>query len=199
MNKFLVRVGSVVLLVAFLAGLFAPAALAQGGTKRIGIVVRFNNGSEHLQIVTVPSAATAFDALKATSLTIASADAGFGPAICRINADGCPADNCFCDPAHFWAFWTLNAAGTDWDASPVGVGGLTPDDQAVLGFSWSGFDANFNPTVKPAVHTFADLERLAPTPTPAPQEVPEPATLVLLGGGLASLAGYVGLRRRRGA
>jgi hypothetical protein len=200
MEKRVVRIGMVILLVALLAGLFATAGVAQGSTKQVGLVVRFSNGSEHLQIVTVPTDASAFQALLASSLSVASSDSGFGPAICGLNNDGCPADNCFCDPNHFWAFWTLNAAGTDWDASMVGVSAQTPADKSVIGFAWSGFDANWNPTVKPTPHTFADLQRLVatptPTPTPVPQEVPEPATIILLGGGLASLAGYLGLRWR---
>jgi len=194
MKKTLARIGLVVLVVALLAGAFALPALAQGSVKQVGLVVRFNDGTEHLQIVTVPAEATAMDALLASSLDVAWADFGWGVSICGINADGCTVENCFCDPNHFWAFWTLNAAGADWDASAVGAGAVTPADKSVIGFSWSGFDANFNPTVKPTPHTFAELEQLLNPP--APQEVPEPATILLLGGGLASLAGYVGLRRR---
>ena len=31
---------------------------------------------------------------------------------------------------------------------------------------------------------------------PGPEEIPEPVTLILLGGGVVTLAGYLGLRRR---
>ena len=72
-----------------------------------------------------------------------------------------------------------------------GVGVFVPADKAVEGFAWSGFDANFNPTVQPPVYTFEQLVSMQA----APVGIPEPATLLLLGGGVAALAGWA--RRKR--
>ena len=115
--------------------------------------------------------------------------------MCSINNTGCPATNCFCDPAHFWAYYHLNAANQHMGGgSRKASGSLCADDGAVEGFAWSGFDDNYNPTVQPPVYTFAQI--VAKT-TPPPVSVPEPGTILLLGSGLAGVAAYVRLRKSR--
>jgi hypothetical protein len=144
--------------------------------------------------VTVPITATTFDVLTAAKISLVSQSTAFGPAICAINSIGCPASNCFCDAAYFWAYYHLNATDNTWVSSAVGVGSYVPTNGAVEGLVWSGFDANYNPTVQPPVYTFAQI--VAAT-TQAPVPVPEPATLILVGSGVAALAAYV--RRKRKA
>ena len=180
-------------LVVVLLALTATAAFAQsGGTKQVGLVVSFPDGTVHTEVVTVPTTATAIDALRAAKLTIATAEGAYGTSLCRINATGCPADNCFCDAQHFWAYYHLN--GTAWVSAAEGAGTYVPADRSVEGFAWSGFDAQYNPTDKPPVYTFDQL--LAAQTQPVP--IPEPATLLMLGGGIAAVAGYARrLRARR--
>jgi hypothetical protein len=180
-------------LVIFLLTTTATAALAQtGGTKQVGLVVSFPDGTVHTEIVTVPATATAIDALRAAKLTIATAEGAFGTSLCKINATGCPVENCFCDAQHYWAYYHLD--GTAWVSAPEGAGSFVPADRAVEGFAWSGFDAQYNPTDKPPVYTFDQL--LAAQTQPVP--IPEPATLLMLGGGIAAVVGYARrLRARR--
>lgn len=181
----------VLTIVLVLLTLTAGTALAQTGpTKRVGLVVTFADGSSHTEVVTVPAGATTVDVLRAARLTIATTETQFGPALCKVNTTGCPAEDCFCDAEHFWAYYHL--AGGAWASAMESIGVYVPTDRSVEGFAWSGFDAQFNPTVKPPVYTF---DQLVAAQTP-PVAVPEPATLLLLGGGIAALAGYA--RRRRG-
>ena len=190
------RLVLVMLIVLVLCTIFAGTALAQAPTtKQVGLVIAFPDGAEHLEIVTVPTTATTFDVLQKAKITLASADGGFGPSRVRLSTSvGCPATNCFCDAAHYWAYYDLDAATSKWVASAMGVGSVVPANGAVVGFAWSGFDQSYNPTVQPPIYTFAQI--VAKT-TPPPVSVPEPGTILLLGSGLAGVAAYVRLRKSR--
>ncbi len=172
--------------------LFAFTVIADGETKEVALVITYSTGATHTEIVTVPADATTAEVLENADIPVGIADYGFGPAVCNINADGCPTDDCFCDAAHFWAYYHL--AGDAWQSAAGGVGDYTPGDRSVEGLAWSGFDANFNPTVQPPVMTFEEVEEENGGP-PQPAEIPEPATLLLVGSGIAGLAAYA--RRRK--
>ena len=134
----------------------------------------------------VPAAATTFDVVQKAKIDLASADAGYGPGVCGINDFGCPATNCFCDAAHYRAYFDLDAATLEAVASSMGAGSVVPANGAVVGFAWSGFDADYNPTIQPPVHTFAQIVAKTtqpPVPEPEPVSVPEPGTILLLGSG----------------
>ncbi len=180
-------------LLLVLVSLSAGAAFAQSdATKQVGLVVTFADGTSHKEIVTAPAGATALDVLMAAKVTVVTSETAFGPALCKINDTGCPADNCFCDASAYWAYYHL--AGNAWAGAMESAGAYVPADGSVEGFAWSGFDSSFNPTVQPPVYTFAQLMAEL---TPAPVPVPEPATILLLGSGVAALAGYA--RRKRNA
>jgi hypothetical protein len=161
--SFVALAGLVIVLVASSAG---GALAAEEGTKQVGLVITFPDGTEHLEVMTVPAAATMFDALEAAEIDLVSADTDFGRAVCGINEVGCPADNCFCDAEHFWAYYHLDPASKVWQASVQGVGAYVPADGAVEGLTWSGIDAGFMPTDQPEVHTFQELSSAEPQSLP---------------------------------
>ncbi len=182
------------LLTGILLILTAGASFAQtGGTKQVGLVVTFPDGVTHTEVVTVPATATALDALKAAKLNVVTAESSFGPALCKINDTGCPVDNCFCDEKTYWAYFHLSGAA--WAGAQEGVGVYVPADKAVEGFAWSGFDANFNPTIQPPVYQF---DQLLAKQTPGVPVV-QVAALVVLAAALLALVWYLQRQRRRSA
>lgn len=191
------RLASVILLTLTLSLFLAGIVLASDtGTKQVGLVIAFPNGVTHTEIVTVPITATAFDALLAARVNVASQTSSFGPAVCGINNVGCPATNCFCDPKQFWAYYHLTDA--TWTAAAEGVGAYTPANGAVEGFVWSGMDAKFNPTAQPPVMTFAQITA-APSPVVLPKTGGPAGWLIGTGlGGLLLAAAGLAARRRSG-
>jgi len=170
-----------------LTGAAGTVAYAEG-TKQVGLVIRWSDGTELTEIVTIPAEATGLDALLAASVDVESDDAGWGVSVCSIDGEGCPQDDCFCDLEHFWGYWNLVDGG--WVSSMVGASAHVPADGDVDGWAWTGFDADFNPTVQPPVYTFEEIEAMQ-----APADIPEPGTLALAGTGLAGLLAYARSRR----
>jgi len=118
------KISRVLIVVALLALLLTGTVLAQSGSKQVGLVVQFPDGAVHTEVVTVAEDATVADVLKNASVSVTISETSWGPALCAIESTGCPADNCFCNPDMFWAFYLQE--GDQWKPSPVGIGGYTP-------------------------------------------------------------------------
>jgi hypothetical protein len=174
--------------VLLFASILTSAAYAED-SKQVGLVIRWSSGTEHTEIVTIPVDGSGLDALLAASVNVDSFDAGWGVSVCAIDGEGCSADDCFCDFEHFWGYWNLVDGA--WASSVVGASAHIPAHGDVDGWSWTGFDDAFNPTVEPTLHSFEEIEAMQ-----SPTDIPEPATLLLMGSGLAGLLALARSRRK---
>lgn len=86
------------------------------------------------------------------------------------------------DWSQSWAYWTDDSATSPiWESSSEGASTRLLADNSWDGWSFTGWDANYNPLTQPGV--------------PAAAPVPEPGSLIALASGLISLGGLA-LRRR---
>ncbi|MCC7353042.1 MAG: hypothetical protein IT330_04730 [Anaerolineae bacterium] len=188
---------AVLAVLAWAIALTVTPALA--ADVKVGLVVVYGNGKVQTVVVSIPEGGTTADALKASGLPVVIAETSFGPALCKIGDDGCPADDCFCNKEKSWAYWHLG--GNTWKAAEGGVGGFKPVANAVEGFTWTAYDAQFTPLVKPPVVSFADVEAgkaPATIPVTGALGIDDLARVRAAAGilGILSLAGYLALRRQ---
>ena len=184
------------LIVLVLCTLLAGTALAQAPTtKQVGLVIAFPDGTEHLEIVTVPSySATTFDVLQKAKITLASADSGFGPGVCGINTSAARQRTASAMPPIIGLTMTWMPRPANGLLQPWVWAASFPPTAPSLASPGADSMQSYNPTVQPPVYTFAQI--VAKT-TPPPVSVPEPGTILLLGSGLAGVAAYVRLRKSR--
>jgi hypothetical protein len=68
---------------------------------------------------------------------------GLGAAVCAVNGEGCPADDCFChsygNPAFFWHYYAWQDGA--WVEVPLGPASRQLGDGDIDGWSWTSGDA----------------------------------------------------------
>ena len=90
-----------------------------------------------------PVVEVAHEALLRSGLDVTVADTSFGPAVCAVESVGCPADDCFCDPARFWSYASDGEAG--WQPYQVGASqSMISATGSVEGWRWGEGE---NPTL----------------------------------------------------
>jgi hypothetical protein len=90
---------------------------------------------------------------------VITATTGFGPAVCNIEGVGCPAENCFCGGAKFWAYKSWD--GSAWQDYPVGPGSSALNDGAVEGWRWGEWGSAMWPA-QPVTAALQALDWLRP-------------------------------------
>ncbi len=128
------------LLALLLSGLLlgttdATAIETEMPTNHVTVVIQFGNGRLIARRVTfAEDSISALDALLNTSLDVVT---GFGGlAVCRIEDEGCPADNCFCSSS-FWSLWLLEDGR--WESATTGANEVQLHNGDVSGWHWGDF------------------------------------------------------------
>jgi len=153
-------------------------------------VTSFPDGEVRAFCVEVETPTTDVPPLLATGLDVETKDWGWGVTVCRIEDLGCPAEDCWCDPeGRSWAFfrWAENGWHSPMD--------LTVEEGDVTAWVWTDWDPDtWLPNNWPSLEDVT-LDKVCAMQFEQ-EFVPEPGTVLLLGSGLASLAGSAGLKLR---
>jgi hypothetical protein len=127
----------------------APAPQAEAAVMTetaTGHVVVQIDGGTLVRPITFTGPISGLEALLRTGLSVTVADTSFGPAVCAIEGKGCPADNCFCDPSHFWSYSASD--GETWQSYQVGASqSIISATGAVEGWRWGEGE---NPSLSPS-------------------------------------------------
>ncbi|MBN1580526.1 MAG: hypothetical protein JXA89_07465, partial [Anaerolineae bacterium] len=164
------------LLVVLMLGIGADAR-AQSPSNQVGLVVQFGDGTTLTRCVTFDEPEiNGYDVLMRSGLNVvANTSSGIGVAICKIQDQGCPAENCFCTcqgaACSYWSYWHL--AGDSWSYAYRGADSYTVRHGDVEGWRWSS-------EAPPEVISFAQIcapatnTPLPLTGTPPPTSTPLP-------------------------
>jgi hypothetical protein len=201
--KNIARTYRIVILLGVLAVMMLlPASSSGQGPGTVGVLVEFPDGNILPYCVPVETPTDKVTSLLATGLDVATYDFGaLGVGACSIEAVGCPATSADCltcectflpgDPCFYWLYFRWNQADGVWDPTYD----PTVQDGDITAWVWGELDTGtFDPIDTPSLEdvTLAEVCEMQR----AREFVPEPATILLLGGGVASLAGYAGLKLR---
>ena len=145
-----------------------------------GIVIRHGDGTIIQAYVQFEEdALTSEELLSRSGLAVVMAPySGLGTAVCSIQGEGCPADNCFCqsysNPAYFWRFY-VESSGS-WVEQLMGPTSRTVTDGDVDGWSWTTGEPGLPVVTIDDIALANGVDRNPPEPTPAPTEIPPTPT-----------------------
>lgn len=183
--------------------LLVPAATAYGqDTATVAQLVEFPNGDLKPFCRDLETPTDNITALKATGLDLAIKDWGFGYTVCAIEGLGCPEEDCFCKcplpECTQWTFFRWNAQARAWETTED----TTLQAGDVVAWLWTELDTTVDypwpPAETPSLEnvTLNKICEMEEEQRFLREFVPEPGTVLLLGGGLAGLAGYASLSLR---
>ena len=172
-----------ILAALLLALLLFPAWAGADGPSRVGLVVRFGDGSVFTKCVEFEEdQISGLEVLLRSGLRVVYQQSGLGAAVCKIEDDGCdyPSEPCFCKclggpNCVYWSYWHLK--GGEWQYSPIGASGYFVRDGDVEGWAWGPGTAGSG--LEPPVIDFNSICAPPPTatltPTAAPTYTPIPS------------------------
>lgn len=123
------------LLVPLLAGLYAPPA--QDG-NRVGVVVDFGEETTTACVAFEEPEISGYEALVRSGLALEVNQQAGGTAVCRIEATGCAADDCFCacrgQDCVYWSYW--HQVDGAWQYAVIGASQSRVGNGDVDGWVW---------------------------------------------------------------
>ena len=104
--------------------------------SRAALIVTMPDGSSRQRCVTFNGTSiTGFELLQASGLQLETAfDPAMGPAVCQVEGQGCPSNDCFCSMPDYWSYWHVDNG--EWGYAAVGAGTYQVEDGALEGWSW---------------------------------------------------------------
>jgi hypothetical protein len=175
------NVSSIIITIVLLVVLFfTESAHSQQSQNQVGLVVQFGDGRIETDCVEfVEETITGYQVFERSKFdVIPSFFSAEGWAICKIEEDGCSADNCFCDPRLFWSYWSLMDGA--WLYSVRGASNFYVHDGDVQGWRWSSgtapdevYDID-DICSQPTPTKKSSQQAVFVTNTPKPSQTPEP-------------------------
>ena len=87
---------------------------------RVGVAVKYQNGTTYTECVQVNAGADGYQTLEESALALIWSPAGmWGHGLCGIEGVGCPSDNCYCT-SDYWGFLLTEKGKSGWEYMPVG-------------------------------------------------------------------------------
>lgn len=193
------------LLIAILSVLLALGVGAQvraQSPNQVGLVVQFGDGAILTRCVAFNEPEiSGYDVLMRSGLNVVANTTGLGVTVCKIQEQGCPAENCFCAcqgaTCTYWSYWHLD--GDSWRYAYQGAISHVVRHGDVEGWRWgneaSPPDVSFEQICAPATNTPPPTFTFVPptlTPTATamathtPAQVQPPPTTALMATSTAS-------------
>lgn len=142
----------------------APTAAAQS-PNRAGVVVVHSDGSFVTRCVAFEDETiSGYDLLTRSGLDLRMEVVGMGPAICRLDQEGCDEGQaCFCQcqsgPCTYWTYWRQVPAGdaVEWQYSSIGAGQTQVSDGMMEAWVWGESTPGQEAAVKPPPLRFDEV------------------------------------------
>ncbi len=180
--------------------LLAVPVQAQSAPNQAVLVVAYGDGQFESHCVSfAEESLSGYDLLQRSGVDLAVETSGMGTAVCSINDNGCPANDCFCQcrgaDCEYWSFWQWQD-GT-WQYASIGAQVQTVRDGVMQGWTWGPGSVTEAPP--PPVVNFGDVCAVNDT-TSTETAVSTPTTSWLPYAGFALILVILGgllLRQRR--
>lgn len=149
------------------------------GENRVAVVVDFGGDRVETRCVSFTEAEiTGFQALERSGLAVETDIQAGGAAVCRVDATGCPANDCFCScrgggECFYWSYW--HQTDGDWRYATGGSSQYKVSDGSMEGWVW-GLGSVTEASPPPSL-SFTDVcSDLSPTTTINESSTPDSGT-----------------------